>query len=655
MGQLSAIKSAISGKNPDGSSAGVVGRLAGIGSFFGIGAAILGFLVGLPLVPITASPWEVIDPTPGESFVWQIHGSPLYPVFTLAFMLLLGAGLFFQAIGSKKLREALASSYASVIWITFLFAMAGGIYALIGFEGVFGESTIPGFLSNLYLIGAVFALTWQLGSIIYADSVKSWVGVLAGILNGLFIPLLALGQVLGAAAVYGAYAVLLLGQIFTLLFWWGPERSIREFARSPDQAKFAFGLTGLLTFIIGAAAVFIGPLTLIEGVQLWRPWGSMLGGTPPIEYVTSPALVFAFLSMLVFWIMLAPRLGAKELKEAHIGEDLLKGGTKWFALFLAMMGLLATAQAGSFSEGAATWGFFLVTMPAGAMIVVGAQYCAKTDIVTGLPLVATAIFMMIAPYTLAPFVIYPFIIVIITQAFLMIESYIRGLTGFSQGALTVITSLVCSAMVILFLFGSFGSGPLALWPTTKWFNITLFAGVPPAIQTPTVIVLPILFLLLRNVSLSGDSHGRGYATGGILMGASVLFSLMIPVIEGNVTATHVANTGAALLLALYSISVVLVLSLNLSLANDVEDSGYEFEGTLIRIGTLVGLAFAAVMVILVLVNFSGLPGPEEIAFTVSMMVTFVVGTEILSLLGWLISGIRLGMLKEGFSFTRTSQ
>jgi hypothetical protein len=63
----------------------------------------------------------------------------------------------------------------------------------------------------------------------------------------------------------------------------------------------------------------------------------------------------------------------------------------------------------------------------------------------------------------------------------------------------------------------------------------------------------------------------------------------------------------------------------------------------------------AIMLISVLFFFAGLPTPEEIAFVISIMVTFVVGGEILSILSWLIAGIRLGLLKQGFRFHRLTQ
>jgi len=204
---------------------------------------------------------------------------------------------------------------------------------------------------------------------------------------------------------------------------------------------------------------------------------------------------------------------------------------------------------------------------------------------------------------------------------------------------------VASIMLVVIMLGGFGSGPLALWPTNRWFNINLIPGIPAAIQSATIIVLPLIVLFLRNVSLAGYSYGRGYATGGVLMGASFLFAFIVPIIAGNQTIGHEANTGAALLLALYSISVVLVLSLNLNLANDVEDEGHGFEGNLIKVSTMAGLVAAGAVIVLALVFFAGIPTPGQIAFIISIMVTFVVSTEILSMIGWSVAGLRLGMLK----------
>ncbi len=50
-----------------------------------------------------------------------------------------------------------------------------------------------------------------------------------------------------------------------------------------------------------------------------------------------------------------------------------------------------------------------------------------------------------------------------------------------------------------------------------------------------------------------------------------------------------------------------------------------------------------------------MPTPAEIALMVSIMVTFVVSVEILSIIGWLVAGIRLGMLKQGFKLTKLEQ
>jgi len=624
-----------------------IGKLASIGSVFGIIAAAFGLLIGKSLIPISSLNWQVQTLSP---FVWTIEGDSQYFIYVTAFMILMAVCLFLQALGSRNLGSFLGSGYVNVIWVGFLLAAVLAYSFPTQFLAVIGDSLIPGFLTSIYFMGSFFVIAWQLIAVVYTDSSKSWIGILAGTFNALFIPILAVGQAISPLLIYVAYGSLLLGQLFAFLFWWGPFDTIREYARSTEKAKFAFAITGVLTFILGISAVLMGPIASEGGYEVWVPWSTLATN---VRYQTSPALVFGLVSMMLYWIMLAPRLGARELKAAAIGEDIIKGGIKWFMLFLALIGIVSAGQAGARFAGVSAWGFFLVTAPAGIIFLMGAAYTAKTDIVTGIPMVVLAVFIMVHPYVLLPLVLIPWILVIITQCFLIAETLIRGLTGFSQAALTVVVSLASSFAIIAFLLGGFGSGPLALWPTNRWFNITLIPLIPAAVQGPAIIALPLLVLLLRNVSLAGYSYGRGYSTGGVLVGASVLFSFMIPAIAGNLSAAHEANTGAALLLALYSISIVLVMSLNLNLSNDLVDKGNFFEGTLIKIATMASLVVAAIVVIMVVIVFAGVPTPQQIALMVSIMVTFVVSSEILSIIGWLLAGIRLGMLREGFKFKRS--
>ena len=659
MGNLQLVFSAISGKDSEGESFDRLGVISGAGSVFGIFAAILGLLLGVPLAPTTAIPWVITSNSP---FAWFLGLRANYAFAIAAFMGLLGLGLFMQTLGSRKMRGKLGSMIGNSFILAFILAFAVAGYAIIGLNSVTYFANIPGYIDTLYFLGAIFALTWQVTSVFYIDSSVSWTGFLAGLLNGLFIPLLALGQALGPTFTYSAYIILLLGQFVSLVYWWSPYSTIREFARSPSKAKFAFGATGFLTFLIGVGAVLFGPIApdpLNDGqdILIWKPWSAVLpgiGDKPATTYLTNPALIYALLAMMFVWIMLAPRLGAKELKAAAIGDDIIKGGSKAFALFLLFIGLLATAEAGSFTEGVARWGYLIVIGVAGALVLIGSMYTAKTDIVTGLPLIIAGVITMIHPYTIAYLVVIPWIAVILTQFFIMIESRIRGLTGFSQGVLTVVVSILSSGMIIVFMLGGLGSGPLALWPTNRWFNIALFPNIPLVLQDSVIIILPFLVLMLRNASLAGFSHGRGYVTGGLLMGGTVLFSFMIPVIAGNFTVTHEANTGAALLLALYSISLVLLIGLNMNLANDVIEKGHDFEGTFIKIAAIGQLIFGAFVALVVLFYFSGLPNPDEIALVVSLLAAFVVSSEVLSIASWFMAGWRLGMLKEGFKFSSIS-
>jgi hypothetical protein len=643
MAQLSSIRSVFSGSEQSEER---VGRIAGFGSIIGIIAAAFGLLIGKSLVPIPSLNWEILSVVP---FSWMVEGSALYTTYVTIFMILMAGSLLLQARGSSNLGSFLGSGFRNVFWVGFVLAIATAYAVPTAIGQVFASSLIETFLPPIYFLGTFFVIAWQLAAIIFTDSSKTWVGFFAGLLNALFIPLLAIGQAISPLMIYAAYAFLLVGQIMALLFWWSPFSTIREYARSPEKAKFAFGVSGVLTFILGLAALYIGPIGEQQGVSVWYPWSSLINST---TYRTNPALVFGFLSIMLFWIMLAPRLGARELKATAIGEDIIKSGKKYFMLFMAIVGLIAAGQAGAYTEGVNSWGFFLVMGPAAVMFIMGASYTAKTDMLVGIPLVVTSVFLMIHPFVLLPLVIYPWFIVIITQVLVMVESWYRGLTGFSQAAFSVIISLASSLLVIMFLLGGFGSGPLALWPTNRWFNITLIPGIPAAVQVPVILVLPLLALLVRNVSLAGYSYGRGYATGGILVGLSILLAFMIPAIAENDSVAHEANTGAALLLALYSIGVVLVLSLNINLANDVEEQGHGFEGTLIKVATIASLIAALVVILLVILVFSGRPSPDQIASMISIMVIFVVSSEALSILGWFIAGVRLGMLKEGFRFTR---
>jgi hypothetical protein len=643
MAQLSSMKSVISGSEQSEER---VGRLAGFGSVFGIIAAAYGLLIGKALVPIPALNWEILTTVP---FSWIVEGSNQYTTFVSIFMILMAVGLLLQARGSRNLGQFLGSGFTNVFWVGFVLAAAAAYTVPWAIGQIFAASLIRTFLPPIYFVGTFFVIAWQLSAIVFTDSSKTWVGFFAGLLNALFIPLLAMGQAISSLLIYAAYAVLLVGQIMTLLFWWSPFSTIREYARSPEKAKFAFGLSGFLTFVIGLAALYMGPIGNQEGISVWYPWNTLINST---TYRTNPALVFGFLSMMLFWIMLAPRLGARELKAAAIGEDIVKSGNKYFMLLMVILGLMAAGQAGAYTDSVGSWGFFIVMGPAAAMFIMGASYTAKTDMLTGIPLVVTSVFLMINPFVLLPLVIYPWFVILIAQFLVMIESWLRGLTGFSQASFSVIISLASSLAVIAFLLGAFGSGPLAIWPTNRWFNITLIPGIPASVQGPVILVLPFLALLIRNVSLAGYSYGRGYSTGGILMGMSVLLAFMIPAIAENESVAHQANTGAALLLALYSISVVLVMSLNINLANDVEEKGHGFESTLIKVATIASLLAAAVVIILVMIVFAGMPAPGQIAWMISIMVTFVVSSEVLSIIGWFIAGVRLGMLKEGFRFTR---
>lgn len=636
----STISGILSQKSPDGEEYNPVSRLAGFGAIIGLVAAAIGLFMsnGTPLVPI---------PSIGA----LILKNPTHFWASGAFMGVLSIGILIQAIGSKQLRNYLGSGYANISYIVAIIGIVTAILVIQG--GLFWNTpgAVASYVVNLMTLGSFFVICWQLMAVFYVDSDKTWIGFLAGILNGMFIPILAVGQVLGSSMILFAYLVLIGGQLFSVLFWWAPMNNLREYARSPPKAKTGFALAGFLTFLLGAVAVFIGPIVAIEDVEIWTPWTAMADAT---TFLTDPVLIFGLLASMLFWIMLSPRLGARELKEAQIGDDIVKGGSKYLMVFLALFGLFAAGQAGSMvADIVPGFTLFLTWCPAAIMFLMGARYAGNTDLIVGIPLVITSVFIMIHPFVLPIFVLIPWIMVIITQGFLIVEASVRGLTSFSQTFLTVIVTVIASGAFIFFILGGFGSGPAAIWPVNNWFPIAFFGNIPVAVQTGTVLALPILALLIRNVTLVGYAHGRNMAGADILGAMSVLFALLVPIIgDPTATVSHKALTAASIMLALYAISFVLVLSLNLNLAGEVEDTDNPYEGMLVRIVTIAGIILGSIVAVIVLGTFSGFPSTTEIAFVITLLVTLVVGLEILNLLSWLIIGVRLGMLKGGWRFTR---
>ncbi len=641
MSQVS-VKSMFTQTTESGDQYEPVGRLAGFGSLIGLAAAAFGLVFGAgnPLIPV-------------PSMLAPLLKDSVHYTNSAIFIGLLSLGLLIQMRGSSELKRRLGTSFPSVGYLTALvgFLLAG----ITMYGGLYWNNSaeVASYVQNLAIVTAIFLILWQFFSSVYVDASESWIGFFAGIFNGMALLFLGIGQALGSLFVFIAYILLAVGQLSAMFFWWSPLSSIRIFARSPEKAKFAFGVTGFLTFLIGALAIFNGALGEQEGVSLWYPWTTHAEN---YEYLTNPALIWAFCGALLFWILLGPRLGKKELKVAHVSDDIIKGGSKFFMIFLASLGIFTAAMVGTnFGLSVAGWALFLTWCPAGVMFIAGGIYAGRTDIVTGLPLVIASIFILVHPYSLSQFVIIPYILVIVSQFFLMLETKIRGFTYFQQGTLSVIVTLAFSALFVWIMLGGLGSGPSALWPTNRWFNIDLFSDFSRVIQAPTIMVLPIMVLLVRNVALVGYAYGRGITGKDILAGISMLFALLIPIIASAFKGvTHQALTAASIMLALYAMSFVLVLSLNLNLAEKVEDTGNPIEGMLIRMTAITAIVLGAIVAVYTLTVFSGFPSALQVSGAITLLVILVTGLEILTFIGWLSAGIRLGMLSSGFSFKRAS-
>ena len=620
------IPGVFSQKKRDGTPYDPVGKIAGIGAILGILAGVYGL-------------------------IFANSGNTLFHLFGTTFaspimFLILGAGLLLQSIGSRELRIKLGTSFPQIGMIAAIVAflylpytvMAAGWGISLYESSVLYSAAITGF----------FIIFWQLYNTIFSDATESWIGLLSAILNGFFFPVLAFGVVFGNAVVIAAYLMLILGQFFVLLFWWSPLEGIREYARSPEKAKFAFGLTGVITFALGGVAVFAN-IAITEWGLLWYPFGSLLVWNGPF--------VAAFSAALLFWVMQGPRLGKKTLKDANLTGDMISGGVKYFAAFLAAVGIYSAIQFAALPEAALVWGLVMTWCTSGAMFLVGAIYVGRTDIVTGLPLVAAAVMMSIYPSGIAVFIVLPFIAIIVTQFLLTVEMKFRGFAYLSQPVLSVIATITFSLLFLVFMIGGFGSGPAGIWPTNRWFNVTLFTEFPSAVQAATVFALPMAVLILRNVTVVGFSHGRDSSNKDVISGITLLFAFLIPIIAAAFKGiAHQALTAASIMLALYAISFVLLLSLNLGLAGHVEDTGNAFEGMFIRMTAIAGMVLGGIVALIVMGTFSSFETTAtQMADVITILVVLIAGLEVLLSIGWVLAGVRLGMLKSGFRFTRVEE
>ncbi|MHA2371838.1 MAG: hypothetical protein ACXAEB_02405 [Candidatus Thorarchaeota archaeon] len=635
MGQSVSISSVFSRTTPSGDPYEPVSRISGIGGILGIIAGIVGLLFSVDGFPLFQMP----------SMSETLIRSPNQVIFSAAFIGLISAGLLIQMLGSRKLRTKLGSGYPNLGFLAALIGVAWAITLPVTLIFWTASYRILEYVTIGATISAIFAILWILFSVVYVDSSDSWISFISTILNGFALPLLAIGVILPYFTYIG-YIALIIGQLTTIFFWWSPLENVRSYARSPDKAKFAFGMTGFITFLLGGLAVFYNLFQFEGGTLVWYPLGTPLGWNYP--------LVWSFAGGLLLWIMLGPRLGKKELKAAQVGDDLVSGGIKYFMAFLAVVGIYAASQAGTLAEDPmATWALILAWCPSGIMFLMGSVYLAQTDIIVGLPLAVTGIMMLVHSFVLASFVIIPFILVIVSQAFLMFETKIRGFTYFSQPVLTILSTMLFSILFLLIMLGGLGNGPAALWPTNRWYNVAFFENVSMAVQAPTVLVLPMMALMVRNITLSGYSHGKETSGKHVLGGITVLFAFLVPVIASAFKGiAHMALTAASILLGLYAISFVLVLSLNLAIATEVENTGNPIEGMLIRTTAIVGLIVGGIIAALVLGTFAGIPSALQVSVVITLLVVLISGLELLLFIGWLSSGVRLGMLRKGYKFTR---
>ncbi len=276
-------------------------RLAGFGSLLGVAASVLG-LVSLAAVGMVPAGLALEIPAFGLQLTQNQAGIGV----SGAFVILLAVGLLLQYRGAKVIGSLTESNTPLRMIFTAVVTLSVALAILSG-TGVLPTESSPveAYMGSLAVSGSVFIIVWQFNSVVYIDSSKSYWGMLAGLMNGFFLPMLAVSPALG-------YLLLLGGQLAMFQFWWGPRSQIREYARSTDTAKFGFGLSGFVTFLLGGAAALGSALQVVDGTPVWLPWSSGTTVGPHVVFTTAPYLVGSILSSMLFWSLLGPRLGAKE-------------------------------------------------------------------------------------------------------------------------------------------------------------------------------------------------------------------------------------------------------------------------------------------------------------------------------------------------------
>ncbi|MHA1637171.1 MAG: hypothetical protein ACTSUB_04070, partial [Candidatus Thorarchaeota archaeon] len=469
MSQTTSVKSIFSQTTPSGEPYEPISKLAGFGGIIGLIAGVIGLIANTPLLPLPAMGLDILK-------------APFHISLSTFFLLMLSFGILMQMLESKDLRNRLGSGLANTGYLAGLIGFL--LLAVVFVGGIFwlNSQELMDYLTITALLTALFIIFWEMWCVIYVDSSNSIFGMLAGIFNGFALPLMAVGVAIPILLPV-SYILLIIGQLMVILFWWSPMSTIREISSSPATAKLAFGISGLLTFTIGGAAVFSSfsvisqTVPVAADISIWLPFTAGI----VTNQLIAP-LIWAFAGCLIFWILLSPRLSKLELKATHLSNDLVYGGLKYIMVFFAALTVFAAGQIGTFIvtvdyDAVETYALFLTWGTSAVMFIMGSLHMAKNDVITGLPMLIASIFLLGYPYVLAEFVLIPFILILVGQTLLIFETKIRGFTYFTSPVLTVITTIAFSAFFVVILLGGLGRGPAAMWPTNFWFNVTVFAGI----------------------------------------------------------------------------------------------------------------------------------------------------------------------------------